>query len=172
MAVTVGTDASTVLDFAESVLEVRLPAVLADINTEKGLSLTVPLRYRRSELVHRDFVTPEVSLYVLSEEIPKIDGLSVYDMNMMFVARLSIAARGQIANTEKELFKSLCAYGHGIAHVLQRYLRDDSGKVVYMCHPRGFSPYAPELRDTARSQWIQTIEILMQAKYRLLMREE
>jgi len=166
---TIGTNSKTLLDFAQTTLENNLSDVLDSINAEHSTSLTMPLRYRRSELVHRDFVSPEISLWIVSEDWGKFDGFNAYDVTARWACRVLISAIGQSSATETQLYDAIAAYGSAVVQALHVNLRSESSDVIWMTDPKTSVQTGFELRDQRRSQWIQSVTTELESRYRARM---
>lgn len=155
-----------VLDAAQSALENNLSGYLATLNAEHGTSLVVPTRYRRSELIHRDYASPEIALYTISERLASRDGLFAYDVEQRFAARVTLSAVGQAADTETELWNSLAVYAWAVAYTVQLHQPSETGSPVYVCDPVSMTPSQPAPLGRNNNQWIQSETIEFLARYR------
>lgn len=155
-----------VLDAAQDAITNNMSGYLTTLNTAYGLSLTMPARYRRSELLHRDFASPELAIYTVAETMRSRDGLFAYDVEQRFAVRVTMSAVGQSAESETALWNSLAVYAWAVAYTVQLHAPSETGSPIYVCDPVRMTPSQPTPLGRNSNQWIQAETIEFVARYR------
>jgi len=171
MAIPTTNGAPEVLDYVQSVLSSYLPDELETRNTDTGLSVKVPDRYRRIESLPEQRVGTDCVLVLTgSKTVTRHDAAK---RRLSMVTMLAITAQTAGAMSQHEKFaESLYVLAEAVELVLHSYVREASGSStagVIRYEPEGIE-YSPPFQLTRGGVWALAANVrgvLHQNPYRI-----